>query len=123
MIKDVRIEQATSESIKAFYSEGCPHTCYGWIAYYKDQPACFAGVTLDKSGAIAFCDIKENDAPKMTVWRTAKAMFENIKSIGLPMIAPYCDPENQRSGQSFVKHLGFEYAYTYNGMEVFKCQS
>lgn len=123
MIKDVRIETATSEAIKAFYPEGCPRSCYGWIAYYKDQPACFAGVTLERTGAVAFCDIRKNDAPKLTVWRTAKAMFEKIKNLGLPIVAIYGCPAEQRRGQSFVKRLGFEYAYTYDGMEIFKCRS
>lgn len=122
MIKDVEIRQATAESIKEFYSEGCPRTCYGWIAYYKGKAACFAGVTMERHGAVAFCDIKENDAPKLTVWRTAKIMFANIKALGLPMMAIYCEPENQRRGQAFIRKLGFKYSHTFHGMEIYKCQ-
>lgn len=122
MIKDVRIEKATSAMIKAFYPEGPPHSCYAWIAYYKDKAACLAGVTLAKGGAIAFCDIKENDASPRTIFLTAKILLEKMKSLGLPMMATYCDPFNERRGQNFIKHLGFKYERTTLGVEIFKCQ-
>lgn len=120
MIKDVEIRRANAEDIKAFYPAGSPRTCYVWVAHYKGVPACLAGVTVERGGHVAFCDIKQNDAPKMTVWRTAKVLFNHMKSLGLPMMAIYCDPELQRMGQEFVKRLGFRYVTTRNGAEIYK---
>jgi len=122
MIKDVEIVKATAENIRYFYPDGCPRTCYGWIAYYKGQPACFAGVTVERGGYVAFCDLKPDiNAPKQTIWRAAKIMFENMRSLNLPMMAIYCEPHKQRQGQKFVERLGFRYSHTYDGMEIYKC--
>lgn len=120
-IKDVEIKRANAEDIKAFYAEGSPKSCYAWVAYYKGVPTCLAGVTIERrAGCVAFCDIKENDAPKMTIWRTANVLFSHMKSLGLPMIAIYCFPDAQRRGQEFVKRLGFQHVVTKDGVEFFK---
>jgi hypothetical protein len=121
MIKDVEIRRATADDIRLFYPEGSPLTCYAWIALYKGQPACLAGVTLQKRAmCVAFCDMKPDiNAPKITIWRAAKVMFGEMKKLGLPMVAVYCEPSP--AGQAFVKRLGFEYLYTRDGQEVFKC--
>jgi hypothetical protein len=119
MIRDVEIKPATAQSIREFYPDGAPQSCYGWIATYKGKAACFAGFTVSRGGYMAFCDIKQNDAPKLTIWRTARAMFEKMKAMGVPMMAIYCDPENQKRGQAFVRRLGFKYIGMCNGAEIF----
>ena len=116
MIQDVEIRQATLDDIKLFYAEGPPFTVQAWLASYKGQPACLAGVIIRRGMMTPFCDIKPNDAPKMTIWRTAKELFRLIKSLNLPLIT---GTENCKS--KFLESLGFRHIGQNNGWEMYKC--
>ncbi len=119
-IKDVEIRQATADDIKLFYPDGPPRTTYSWLALYKGKPACLAGLIMERGGCIAYSEMKDCDAPKMTIWRTARALLDLIKSVGVPMYAA-CDPENLRTNQ-FVERLGFEYKRPYHGTRLYLCR-
>lgn len=120
-IKDVEIYQATAEDLFMFFPKGPPRTAYSWVAKYKGKPVCLAGITLEKAGTLVYSEIMPDvDAPKMTVWRTAKALLECIRSVGLPMYAA-CQSDNF-DAQAFVQRLGFTHKYPARGMEYFAWQ-
>lgn len=116
MIPHVEIKQATADDIKVFYPEGSPYSIYAWVALYKDIPTCLAGVIMKPNQAIPFCDVKENDAPKITVYKTAKELFELIKSLKLPLTTGV---EGHRS--KFLEKLGFVHIGPFRGWEMYKC--
>jgi len=116
-IKDVEIKKATAEDIKFFYPEGSPRTCYAWIAFYRGMPACLAGVIMETGQyPVPFSDVLPNKAPKMTVYRTAIALFELIKSLKLPL---FTGTEGCKS--KFLESLGFVYIGERQGWEMYQC--
>lgn len=118
-IKDVEIKMATAQDIREFYPDGPPRTSYSWLALYKGMPACLAGILVEKGGCIAYSNLKPGIvAPKVTIWRTAVALLEKIKGVGLPMYAG-CQ-FHDKMAQAFLKRLGFVYERTYYGVELFK---
>lgn len=120
-IKDVEIRAATAQDMLLFYPEGSPRTTYSWVAYYRGIPACLAGLIVERGGCIAYSEIREGiKSPKITIWRTAKALLSHIKALGLPMYAA-CDLVDI-SAQAFVKRLGFSSEREYQGMELFTWQ-
>lgn len=79
------------------------------MAEYKGVPVCLAGVARVDGGLFAFSELRDHDAPKMTVYRTARALFEKIKKTGPVIIA---DPEQLRldiakNAPRFLESLGF----------------
>lgn len=116
-IKDVVIRQATAEDMKLFFPDGSPRTSYSWLATYKGEPACLAGLILERGGCIAYSEMREVNAPKQTIWRTARALLELIVALGLPMHAA-CDVGNERT-QAFVQRLGFTKERKFNDSELF----
>lgn len=119
-IKDVEIRRASREDIKLFYPNGF-RTCYAWIAFYKGKPGCLAGVIVERGGYIAFSDVaKDIQAPKITIWRTARVLFDHIKSLKLPLYAACEFSDNM--AQEFLKRLGFRYIMPYQQTELFKWQ-
>ena len=120
-IKDVEIRQATADDIRLFYPEGPPRTSYSWIAYYKGIPACLAGLIIERGGCIAFSEIKPDiNAPKTTIWRAAKQLYDKIVQLNLPMYA-MCEL-NDIMAQKFVTRLGFKHQREFRGMELFVWQ-
>lgn len=108
--------------MRHFYPKGSPRTAYSWVAFYKGAPACLAGLIVEKGGCIAFSEIKEGiKAPKITIWRTARALMERIKGLNLPMYAA-CD-FNDKMAHEFVKRLGFSRERNFQGSELFKWQT
>lgn len=121
-IKDVTIKQATAEDIRFFYPDGAPHTSYSWIASYRGQPACLAGLIVSRHGCCAFSEVLPGiDAPKRTIWLTAMALLENIKALGLPMYAA-CELHDKMA-QKFVSRLGFTHYRSHREGELFTWQA
>lgn len=114
MIQHVEIKQASAEDIREFTGHYCPYTVYAWIAYYRGMPACLAGVMLEPGKAVPFSDVLPNKAPKPTIWKTARVLFENIKSLNLPLTTACLNYSR------FLEELGFVHAGTYEGHEVYK---
>lgn len=120
-IKNVTIRRASAEDIRYFYPDGAPRTSHAWLALYKNQPACLAGLTVERGGCVAYSEILPGIvAPKATIWRTARALMEHIKSLNLPMYAA-CDPVNI-SAQKFVERLGFKHERLFQDMELYVWQ-
>lgn len=121
-IKDVEIRVATADDARLFYPDGCPRSCYGWIASYKGEPACFAGLIIERGGCVAFSEIKPGiTAPRMTIWRTALVLLEHIKALNLPMYAG-CDLQDKMA-HKFVQMLGFIRQREFQEMELFLWQA
>lgn len=107
-MSDVVIRPATIEDYSAFY----PHdpltdTIRAWAVDYHGKLACIAGVIrVNPYDLLAFSDIMPGiEAPKATVWKTARQLFENIKGLGLDIIA---DPDcNIGRAPVFLRRLGF----------------
>lgn len=122
-MKDVEIRKATAEDVKAFYPEGLPtNSAYVWVAIYKGELACIAGLTVSRFGAVAFSDLKPiaKTAPKRVIWETAKQLFAEIKGLGLPMITA-ADP-CLKGSKEFLERLGFTHVGPRYGKEVFSCK-
>lgn len=115
-IKDVEIRSATVEDIKLFYPDGPPRTAYSWLALYKGIPACLAGLIMERGGCIAYSEMKEGNYPKKAIYRTARALFERIKSIGVP-IHTVC--ENNERNRAFIERLGFIFKRMHDGKELY----
>lgn len=95
------IRAATRRDILDFYGTRLPGTVTAWVAEYKGESACLAGIYRTRGSiAIAFCELRDTGAPKLLIYKTALKMFEKIKSAGEPMLAT---PENPR----FLEKLGF----------------
>lgn len=119
MIENVEIRQASAEDIKLFYPNGSPYTVQAWLALYKGEPACLAGIIIQRGQIVPFSDVKPDiDAPKMTVYRTAKELFRLIKSLNLTLTT---GTEGCRS--KFLEKLGFKHIGPLNGWEMYKCHS
>lgn len=84
---DVEIRRASREDLEAFYGRETRPSCKAWIAFYKGEPACIAGIALERVGPVAFSDVKPDvNAPTITIWRAAKAMLDEMKERKLPLI-------------------------------------
>lgn len=118
MIKDVQIRKADAEDIRLFFPEGSPYTIYAWIAFYKGEAACLAGVIMKRGQAIPFADVKPNTASKRTTWMAAKELLEQIKTLELPLVTA---TECARS--PFLEKLGFKHLGHNQGWEMYKCPS
>jgi len=117
-IKDVEIRKATIEDIRVFYPDGPPRTGYFWVALYKGEVACLAGLMQTRYGCMAFSDVKPGiNAPKRTIWETAKALLEHIKSLNLPMYT--CCYLSHNMANKFVNRLGFNHLREYQGKELY----
>jgi hypothetical protein len=111
---DVEIRRATKEDLEAFYGRATRPSCKAWIALYKGEPACVAGISLERVGPVAFSDVKPGiDAPTITIWRTAKAMLDEMKARGFPLIVGInkCLPNSQK----FLQSLGFTVVGDHDG--------
>ena len=113
-IKDVEIRPATAADLREFYGVDSPRTSYSWIATYKGIPACVAGLVIEQGGCIAYSHMKPVGAPKMTIWRTARALLAHIEGLGLPMVAQ-CDD----AAGAFLTRLGFKRWHNLQGTEIF----
>lgn len=107
---DVTIREATAEDLLGFYGHMPEGEIRAWLALYKGIPACMAGYRRDPGGYVAFSDVKPwVRAPRMTVYRTAKAMFDAMLATGVPLItaAKGCG----KQAPKFLASLGFVFAY------------
>lgn len=121
MIKDVEIRPATATNIVEFFPGGPQRSAYAWAIYYRGQLAGLAGVTLERGGAVAFCEAKTGiEAPKLAIWRTSKEIYRRMRELNLPMItAP--DPCIKGSF-NFLQRLGFVPVGRRQGMEILACK-
>lgn len=106
MNPDVIIRRATKEDLEAFYGRENRPSCKAWIAFWKGEAACVAGIALERIGPVAFSDVKPGiNAPTITIWRTAKVMLEEMRKREVPLIVGVnkCVPNSYR----FLKSLGF----------------
>ncbi len=103
------IRPATKEDIEEFLGP-IDQTVRAWVVEYKGGKVALAGtVRISPFASLAFSNIRETDAPKITVYRTALKLFEKIKTTGSVIIA---DPnENEpaiaKGAPAFLKSLGF----------------
>ena len=103
---NVEIRRATADDITAFYGVPSRSSCLAWIALWKGQPACLAGISFEGFGMVGFSMMKEGiDAPPITIWRTAKIMLGFIKEKGFPLFAKANDCKHNSA--KFLESLGF----------------
>lgn len=106
MNPDVVIRRATKEDLETFYGRMNRPSCKAWIAFWKGEPACVAGIALERIGPVAFSDMKPGiGAPAITIWRTAKTMLDEMMRRELPLVVALnkCSPHSYR----FLRSLGF----------------
>lgn len=103
------IRPATQADIEDFIGP-LDQTVRAWVVEYKGEKVALAGtVRISPFASLAFSHIRETDAPKITIYRTAVKLFEKIKTTGSVIIA---DPnENEPAiasgAPAFLKSLGF----------------
>lgn len=101
---NVKIRSATREDVLLFY-ENIP-TMNAWVAEYNGEIKCIAGITKISNGYyLAFSEVKEHDALAMTVYRTAKKLFEKLKSCDVPIVA--IPDERFINSKRFLFSVGF----------------
>ena len=116
MIKDVEIRVATVDDIKLFYPDLTPPKVTAWVALYKGDVVCLSGVIHEESRNVPFSDVKPNNAPKLTVWRTVLALWGLIKDLGLPL-----ETGTEGRCSPFLERLGFGHVATVDGWEMYRC--
>lgn len=85
---DVVIRPATRAQLESFYGKPWRQTALAWLVTWKGRPACVAGLAMTREGTIAFSDVKPGiDAPKITIFRTMRALHELMKQHATFMIA------------------------------------
>lgn len=90
-------------------------TVIAFTVEWGGEPVCIAGVTLEKGQFIIFSDIREGvNAPKMTVWRTARKLAERIKSLNLPAVTAPC-----HTGR-FLETLGLTYCASCEEGDIYR---
>lgn len=102
---DITIRPATIEDIREFWGEDIPKTIRAFVVECGGISQCIAGVYQHQYDWIVFSDMKENNFPKMTIWRAANMLMEKLKSLNLPLTA-IPDECIERSGV-FLERLGF----------------
>lgn len=104
------IRPATPADIIDFYGMELPVTVRAWAVDYKGETVCLAGVTIHRNmPALAFSELRDHDAPPITVYRTAIKLMEKIKTLRMKVIA---DPANNPlaiacNAPRFLRALGF----------------
>ena len=114
-IKDVEIRVASAGDVENFVGRKPVYSVIAWIASYKGIDVCLAGIVCDGTRNIPFCDVKKNDASKITVWRTVQALFRLIKGLNVPMET---GTEGRKS--KFLEHLGFVQVGNVEGWEMYR---
>lgn len=105
MKTSVEIRPTTAEDMRVFYGKPVKPTVKAWSVFWKDELTCIAGLTLSQQGFVAFSDVKPNDAPKMTVWRTIKKLMDLIGQTSVLYSSPHLD---KPSAPKMLKTLGFQ---------------
>lgn len=105
MNEDVQIREATLEDIRAFYGKEPPVSVMAWVAVWRGRVACIAGIAFEPYGDVAFSDtVPDLDAPPITIWRTAKRMFDAMTAAGFPLIVPINRHKDKSS--RFLESMG-----------------
>lgn len=118
MNKNVLIKPSNQKEIDNFFPT-MPHSCKAWSAYYKNDLACIAGVAFTNNIMLAFCQINfELDIPKMTIWRNALLLWENIKGLGISPLYAVADKSLWNAPQ-FLSRLGFKHVESSARGEVY----
>lgn len=97
-----KIRPATPEDIEFFFGT-IAKTVRAWVVEYNGEPKGIAGTYREGNVTIAFSEILEHTAPKITVYRLAKELMNKMT----PPV--YAVPEDCLKGsRKFLESLGFE---------------
>jgi len=103
---DVEVRRADSADLIAFYGKLPAVSCKAWVARWKGETVCCAGVAYEDIGPVAFSDMKPGiKAPPIKIWRTAKYLLEEMRASGLPLIVEL--NRRKHNSEEFLKSLGF----------------
>lgn len=116
----VIIRPIKSDDILAFYGHGLRRTVKGWAVDYNGDLAAICGVTIGRGPVVAFSEIRPGlDVPKITVWRTAKKLMQNIEDQGFKMVFALASPKLP-GAPAFLERLGFVHDESSARGEVYK---
>ena len=110
MNNKVVIRPATKDDIEEFIGH-IDQTVRAWVVEYKGKKVALAGtVRISPFASLAFSHLRETDAPKITIYRTALKLFEKIKTTGTVILADPNEniPEIAKGAPAFLKSLGFQ---------------
>jgi hypothetical protein len=109
------IKPSTADDIASFYGAGVLKTVRAYSVFWRGELVAVAGVMLEPTGFIIFSDMKEGiEAPKMTVWKTAKLLAEAIKKFNIPAYTAPC-----KTGK-FLESIGLKQVTECNGEHIYR---
>lgn len=118
---DIEIRPSTPDDVRSFFPT-LKTTVRAWSIWYKGELSCVAGVAFTPSLMLAFMQIKEGvEAPKMTIWRCTKIVWENIKSLGFKRLYAMANPKLWTAPQ-YLERLGFKHIESSARGEVYLWQ-
>ena len=90
----------------------------GLVGYVDGEMVAMSGLCFYETHVEAFCELKEPAyRHKKTLVKAGWRLVEMMKEFGGPVVAAADD--NEKNAGGFLMHLGFEYAETFDGMEMY----
>lgn len=117
------VRRATREDIEAFSSMQDKPTVNAWCMEKNGEIIGLAGLALIKGRWHAFCDLTpEARIHKISVLRTAKAIFEEARQQGIRFVYADADPHEPRAvawmfSLGFIKDPRTQYLYRWSARQ------
>lgn len=110
----IEIRPTIAEDFPAVCSRVNEKTVKAFTVVRDGEPVCIAGITIEPDGFTAFSDMKEGvTAPKMTIWKTAKLLADQLRELRLPALA-------QTDNGKFLESLGLEYMGETDNKKIYR---
>lgn len=97
----IKADPATPKDMEEFYGDKPPVTVRAVAVRLGGEIVAVAGVAR----GVAFCDIKEVDVPKITIWRHAREIMKILTKDRKTLMAT--PSENYPNAARFLERLGF----------------
>lgn len=111
----IEIKPLNNAIVKKFYRQSLPMSIRGYAAMRGDDVLAIAGIKRDGRYNVFFSEIAENiEVPKITVWRIAKKIVTMCNKDCIAIAS-----KSIPNASKFLRSLGFSFAYSYDGQEVF----
>jgi len=116
---DVEVRRADSADLEAFYGRDVRPSVKAWIALWRGEPSCIAGIAFEEAGFVAFCDVRPGlKASPIKIWRTAKYILDEMLGKGLPLITQLNTSIDK--SEKFLQSLGFEIVQAEDGHVLYR---
>ncbi len=106
-MREIEIRPTTSDDAQEMWGHAPRVGIKAWSVFWRGKLACIAGYTIEDQGHVCFADMTEEAeaAPKMTIFKTAKALMKNIAKNEIVLIA---SPDVcKKNAERFLMAMGF----------------